>query len=255
MPDSRGGDREAIDRQHFDSIARAYTRKDEAASSRIARRFRLHATIGATGLPDEFTALEVGCGTGYAAEYLGERLVHYVGVDHSSELISIARIRHAGPRHEFHVGRAQDLDFDAQFDLAFVIGVLHHLEGVEDAVGAMFDALRPGGWVAVNEPQPNNPVIRAARRLRKRVDATYSDDQVEFRADQLRSMLVAAGFDRVETYPQGYVSTPFAEVPLPFPRVTAPLSTAAVRVDTWLGSRRWLPGLAWNCIAVGQKPD
>lgn len=255
MPDSIGGDREAIDREHFDSIAQTYTRKDEVPSSRIARRFRLDATIGATGLAGPFTALEVGCGTGYASEYLGDRLSRYVGVDHSSELIAIARDRHAGPRHEFRVGRAQDLDFESQFDSAFVIGVLHHLEDVENAVGAMFDALRPGGWVAVNEPQPNNPLIRAARQLRKRVDSTYSDDQVEFRADQLTSMLVAAGFGKVETCPQGYLSTPLAEVPLPFPRVTARLSTAAVRIDAWLGSHRWFRGLAWNCIAVGQKPD
>lgn len=245
---------ELTDREHFNSIAPLYVKKDETPSSRVARRFRLASTLDATGIGQTFDALEVGCGAGYSVDYLGDRLSSYVGVDHSEALISVAKKRHESTPYMFIAGRAQDLDFTNKFDIAFVIGVLHHLQDVETVLEAMFNALKPGGWIVVNEPQPDNPIVSVARRLRKRVDTSYQDDQVEFRPVELESMITNVGFGNVCTHPQGYLSTPFAEVPLPFPMITSRLASVAVRADVWLSSRAVWPKLAWNCIATGVKP-
>ena len=246
--------REVADRQHFDRIAASYTRKDEARSSRVARRHRLVATLSALDLPTRPDVLEVGCGAGYAVEYAAFELGRYVGIDHSEELVAIASERHRRTNVEFHAGRIQDLDEVGSFDCVFVIGVLHHLEDVPAALDRMFGALRPGGWLAVNEPQPGNPVVSAARKVRKRTDPTYSSEQVEFTASQLVAMFDAAGLEQVGTRPQGYLSTPFAEVPLPLGMITERVAEAAVCIDraieqTGIGSR-----LAWNCIATGRRP-
>jgi 2-polyprenyl-3-methyl-5-hydroxy-6-metoxy-1,4-benzoquinol methylase len=248
------GDRERADREHFDRIASSYTRKDESASSRVARRFRLESTVDSAGIGSGADYLEVGCGAGYAVEYLGGRVGSYVGIDHSAELVALATRRHASSRVTFRTGRVQDTDLDACFDCVFVIGVLHHLEGVEDALVRMVMALRPGGWLVVNEPQPNNPIAHLARRVRKRIDSTYSEDQVEFTPTELRVMFGSAGLVEVETRPQGFLSTPFAEVPLPVPALSVPIASAAVQVDRWLARRGFGASLSWNCIAVGRRP-
>jgi ubiquinone/menaquinone biosynthesis C-methylase UbiE len=247
-------DREQRDREHFDSIASSYTRKDEAASSRVARRFRLEATVGAVESQTVRRVLEVGCGAGYAVDYLGDGFDEYLGVDHSAALVAIANERHGREGVEFAAGRVQELGLAGGFDLVVVIGVLHHLDDVDTAVAEMVRSLKPGGWVAVNEPQPHNPIIRILRRVRKRVDKTYADDQVEFSPSELVEMFERHGLVDVETRPQGYLSTPFAEVPLPVGAVTARLAAVAVSVDRWLGNRRSLQRLAWNSVAVGRKP-
>lgn len=246
--------RESADREHFDRIAASYTRKDESRSSRVARRHRLVATLDAIDAPPLPNVLEVGCGAGYAVEYTPFEFGRYVGIDHSQELVSVAADRHGKPGVEFHAGRVQDLAEPGSFDVVFVIGVLHHLEDVGTALERMVAALRPGGWLVVNEPQPGNPVVSAARRVRKRVDKTYSADQVEFRSNELVSMFQAAGLDAVDVRPQGYLSTPFAEVPLPLGAVTSLVARAAVRSDRAIERRRLAARLAWNCIARGRRP-
>lgn len=247
--------RELADQAHFNRIVHSYTRKDEARSSRVARKQRLAATLGGLPLPNRPAVLEVGCGAGYAVDYAPFDLGRYFGIDHSEQLISVASDRHQRPGVEFRAGRIQDLESIGQFDCVFVIGVLHHLEQVDVALDRMVAALRPGGWLAVNEPQPANPLVSGARWVRKRVDKTYSPDQVEFRADELTAMFRAAGLINVETRPQGFLSTPFAEVPLPLPAITERLARAAVRIDQALERRRFGSGLAWNCVAVGQRPS
>lgn len=244
-------DRESRDRAHFDRIAATYTRKDEAPSSRVARRFRLESTIGDGPLG---AVLEVGCGAGYAVDYLGDRVADYVGVDHSEELVGAASARHGRGGVEFRSGRIQDLRLETSYDTVFVIGVLHHLDDVESALATMVASLRPGGWLRVNEPQPNNPVVRVLRRLRKRFDSTYADDQIEFSPGELLEMFARHGLVDVSTTPQGFLSTPFAEVPLPAGPLTKPLARAAVAIDRRLAERRFLRSVAWNCVAVGRKP-
>jgi SAM-dependent methyltransferase len=244
-------DRESRDRAHFDRIAATYTRKDEAPSSRVARRFRLDSTIGNGPLG---TVLEVGCGAGYAVDYLGDRVSDYLGVDHSDELVGIASACHGRDSVEFRSGRIQDLRLETQYETVLVIGVLHHLDDVESALATMVGSLRPGGWLRVNEPQPDNPVVRVLRRLRKRLDSTYAEDQIEFAPEELRKMFTRHGLVDVSTTPQGFLSTPFAEVPLPAPALSKPLARAAVAVDRRLAARKFLRPLAWNCVAVGRKP-
>lgn len=252
LPD--GVTREMADRAHFDRIAQAYTRKDTAPSSRVARAHRLASTLSAVNLPEEPDVLEVGCGAGYAVDYAPIRFGSYLGIDHSVELIEVARSRHSGSTVEFRSGRVQDVNFDATFDCVYVIGVLHHLEDVDEALARMVGSLRPGGWLVVNEPQPSNPVISVARRLRKRVDRTYSSDQVEFRANELEEMFLAAGLVDASVRAQGFLSTPFAEVPLPLGAVSARLVALTVKFDEWAERRGGAQSLAWNCVAAARRP-
>lgn len=246
----------ARDRELFDAIADRYARKDLLPASRAARRERLLRTLAAIPeLPERPAVLEIGCGAGYAADYLAGRYRSYLGIDHSRRLIEHARRRHANGVARFEVADAASLDDGQRYDLVLMIGVLHHLEDPLAALRTARRLLRPGGYVAANEPQPANPVVQLARALRKRIDSTYSEDQCTLSCRQLRSLYEAAALEQIRIVPQGLLSTPFAEVPAPAQWLSAPVSRLACRADRVLERPAALARrLSWNLVAVGRRP-
>ena len=249
-------DIERRDRELFDKIAAAYCRKDSARSSSIARQHRLMQTLKAVPEGESGNLLEVGCGAGYAARYLAGRFESYTGVDYSAELIRLADQENAGPNVEFITANVKEFKPSKYPDIIFAIGVLHHLDDLEEAVVGIVNMLRPGGWLVANEPSPANPLVNLARKARKKIDSAYSDEQVELSEQQLRTVFRNAGLESINVAPQGILSTPFAEVILPPQWLTAPISRLACALDA--GFERTLCGIAkrlsWNVIVAGQKP-
>jgi SAM-dependent methyltransferase len=247
--------RDERDRELFDRVADDYTRKDEVQSSRLARRLRLDQTFDAIGPARPVDVLEIGCGAGFATDYGRGRIRSYVGIDQSPELIALARRHHDSPGVEFAVRSVHELDAPESADVVLMIGVLHHLSDVDGALKRIVETLRPGGWLVANEPSPSNPLIHAARLVRKRVDRSYSSEQEEFTAAELRSFYERAGLRDVTITAQGFFSSPFAEVPLPFQRLTAPIAALAVRCDRWIGRHTspWMERIAWNLVAAGRR--
>jgi 2-polyprenyl-3-methyl-5-hydroxy-6-metoxy-1,4-benzoquinol methylase len=255
MADELNSRREAADRAHFDSIAERYSAKDEAPSSRPARRRRVERTVATLPVEGLGRVLEIGCGAGFGAEYLRGRFEQYVGIDHSRRLIEVAREKNSGHGVSFEASSIAEFDPESPFDVIFMIGVLHHLENPSVSVGAMVRWLRPGGFLVANEPQPGNPLIRVARRARARHDSCYSSEQEEISAGELRSLFRDAGLEEIEITAQGFASTPFAEIALKPYRLMAPLARSACAVDDWIEKRgsSWTRKLSWNLIACGHS--
>jgi SAM-dependent methyltransferase len=249
-------DRPSRDRALFDSIAESYVRKDLLAAHREARRQRLWQTIGYLHLSPEHEIIELGCGAGFAAEYLKGEYRHYVGVDHSEQLIDFARKHNTTESAEFFVGDITDLSLQNKFDRAFVIGVLHHVGDPVEALLKIRAVLKPGALFAVNEPSRANPLVQTARWVRTLSSRDYSDEQIQYRAKDLRGQLIDAGFVDCRLFGQGLLSTPFAEVAMPLQAIMHPLSRCACAVDRIFEES--LPGLArslaWNLICVGRNP-
>lgn len=252
MPDHR----EASDREHFDSIAEQYGAKDLAPSCRPARQQRLDQTIAAVPGAAFNRVLEVGCGAGFAARYLEGRFRQYTGIDHSRRLIEFAAGNNPGQRVRFQASSIEDFEPSGRFDLILMVGVVHHLEDAEQSLKKIVRWLEPGGYLVANEPSPANPLVHAARVARERLDRSYSSEQEEISAGRLRSMLEGAGLQHVTITPQGFFSTPFAEVVVKPYLITAPLARAACAVDGVLEkpSWSWLKGLSWNLIGCGRSP-
>lgn len=247
--------RSEIDRKLFDRIAGQYARKDLLPAQRIARQHRLRQTIASVNFPIG-KVLEIGCGAGFAADYLSGMYEEYVGIDYSSELIDFAKNCNERPNACFLVADINDFDTDERFDLVFMIGVLHHLEDPVNSMVRIGRLLKPSGWIIANEPQSGNPLITIARAIRKRVDPTYSPDQDEYSRGQLLEIFRQVGLTQLSTIPQGIFSTPIAEIAMPLQTLITPLSYAACAVDGFLENyiRRLLYPVAWNLIAVGRKP-
>jgi len=243
------------ERAHFDAIAEKYVKKDMYPPSRAARKLRVRQTVSGiknSGMPD---ILEVGCGAGYGAEYLRGRYRTFTGIDFSKGLIDLAESIHRYPDaaflredlYRYHPGR--------KFDLIVIIGVLHHMEDIPRSLNLCRDLLKPGGTIAVNEPQDANPLVRRVRKLRAKYDSTYSPDQEQLDRKELARLFREAGFTGITRRPQGFFSTPFAEVMLKPSFVFLPLSMAGCLLDRFLERvfGGFLQGLSWNIIVQGRR--
>jgi len=243
------------DRELFNSIAGQYCRKDLLPAQRVARQCRLGQTLRGIVSGSDIAVLEVGCGAGFAVEYLRGSYLQYVGVDHSDALIELARKYHSGEGIRFENADIMTFETDGRFDVILMIGVLHHFEEICGAMKRMVKLLKPGGWLVANEPQPGNPIIRIARWIRKQVDSGYSAEQRELSADELRRLFGECGLHDVRLSPQGLFSTPFAEVAMPAQWLVTPLSRFACTADRLIERSLGplLYPLSWNLVAAGRK--
>jgi hypothetical protein len=93
------------------------------------------------------------------------------------------------------------------------------------------------------------------RVIRKKVDSAYSEDQREYNEAELRDLFKQSGYMDIATYPQGFFSTPFAEVAMPMQRLATSLAQTACKLDGKLesGNSTILKKLAWNLVVAGRK--
>ncbi len=248
-------EQQARDRALFDAISDDYCRKDMLPASRRARRQRLERTLSRIPLGPRARVFEVGCGAGFAASYLHGRYGSYLGIDPSAGLIDLARKHNAKPRARFETAELGSMAAGEPFDVIFMIGVLHHIPQIEQLMPRVGSLLRPGGWLAVNEPQSGNPLIRAARGVRQRLERGYSDEQEQFSYRELVRLLERAGLSEIRVVPQGLLSTPFAEAMMRPAWLARPMSALACALDPplerLLGTLgRWV---SWNLIGTGRK--
>jgi 2-polyprenyl-3-methyl-5-hydroxy-6-metoxy-1,4-benzoquinol methylase len=243
------------DRDLFDQIAAKYLKKDLVPSSRRARKMRLFQTLRHCPQMPELDMLEVGCGTGFAADYLAGAYRSYTGLDYSQELIRYARARHTRPNVTFQAIDFYQFSPAQSYDSIFLIGVLHHMTDIPAAVNKCASLLKPGGCLVVNEPQSVNILFHALRKIRAKIDQAYSDEQEELTECQLTSLFRQAGLVQVSSAPQGFLSTPFAEVVIPPQVVSTLLSRLACSLDAILEDLPYgfLKKISWNIIVKGEK--
>ena len=97
------------------------------------------------------SVLDVGCATGALIKYLKQRFadMHFVGVDVSGELISIAKKK--VPNASFLVGGVHDLQsiVDEKFDVVLCFGVIGIFDErkAEEAVDQMIHSTKNNGFV------------------------------------------------------------------------------------------------------------
>jgi SAM-dependent methyltransferase len=198
------------------------------------------ALLESAGLPDR-PLLEIGCGAGANLEHLGARRGS-LGVDSSPG--KLAQARAALPRVGFVRGDAAALPVaDASFDAVLVRDVLHHVVDRAAVLAEAARVLRPGGALAVIEPNRWSPLILAQAALIAEERGALAGD-----AARLRRELAAAGLtDVVVRHAQ----------PLPLARVVThprlPLGLGFARGPLGAVERlagRLLPRAAWMVVVA-----
>lgn len=109
-------------------------------------------TLNYCSLSQGARVLDVGCGTGRWVRRLEERGLSVVGIDQSSEMLSLARKR--GTLSPMVSGEVQNLPFrDESFECVSAVTVIQHIPPQEQvrALSEMVRVLRPGGYLFLIE--------------------------------------------------------------------------------------------------------
>jgi SAM-dependent methyltransferase len=190
---------ETSSQPEFDAVARDYDAqlnqglqltgesKEYFASSRIAFVRSLLRDQWQPGA----RVLDYGCGTGTAAPYIREILqpAAQVGCDLSLDSINEARRLHSGSGAAFC--DLTQVSSQQRFDLVYCNGVFHHIAPAErpGAMRQVAALLRPGGWFALWENNPWNPMTRL---IMSRVP--FDRDAILLTPPETRRLLHEAGF-------------------------------------------------------------
>ena len=104
------------------------------------------------------TVLDLGCGTGYLAKLLSDKVGpegKVVAVDPDGERLKIAREKHFASNIEYI--QADDQTFPSgQYDLVFANQVIHWIPDQKAVLKRVYDNLRPGGQFAFTTDVDNS---------------------------------------------------------------------------------------------------
>lgn len=245
--------REEKDNQLFNRIAEKYGRKDLVSSSSLARKFQLESLLEFVnreyGKRKFETVLEVGCGVGASSYYLEGKYNNYIGVDYSSQFIELAKNRYGKEGVEYRCSNIKDLKLEKIPDLILGVGVLHHITDLQKAINDLVEISGNDTVFAFIEPNSENLLIQFMRRLRKKIDKTYSEDQIYFSKKELEHIFSDSGFNVAKTKCQGYLSPPFAQIILRPQFLFKPVSILSIFIDKIIQSY-FDSSLAWNLMIV-----
>jgi ubiquinone/menaquinone biosynthesis C-methylase UbiE len=171
--------------------------------------------LSAAGITAQDRVLDLGCGIGNILIALAERTAFEhaaIGVDVSPALIDLGQreVRNAGldDRIKLQVAPATSLPFgDGRFDVVLTSHVIKHLDNdvLTRALREVARVLRPGGrlllWEFKKSPL-SAPLFISARTTGLPPPFTLRTEAT------LRSVLLAAGFARVDHVPTGFFLLP-----------------------------------------------
>jgi SAM-dependent methyltransferase len=140
-----------------------------------------------SGIPDDSSVLDLGCGNGRLSGVLSDQGHHgqYLGLDSSQELLALAEAEsNHGSAKFIHADIARELYREVapgKFDYIFAFAVLHHIPGYESRkklLNEIHESIKPSGsftfsvWNFLDSP-----------KLRKRIvpweEVELSEDQLE----------------------------------------------------------------------------
>lgn len=153
-----------------------------------------HALFGSTFTAQALIAMadptwavvDMGCGTGSAAELLAPWVGSVIGIDREPAMLQAARDRLKGvPCVEFIEADATDLPLkDDSADVVLIVLLLHHLTDPNAAINEAARILRPGGKVIV---------IDMVTHERDEYRVTMGHQHFGFNADELAEMAERSG--------------------------------------------------------------
>jgi ArsR family transcriptional regulator len=141
-----------------------------------------------------WTVGDLGCGTGQAAAAIAPFVTHVIAVDGSSPMLQAAKKRLNGIANvELRRGDLEELPIDdARLDAAMLTLVLHHLPAPETALNEVARVMKPGARLMLVDMLPHD---------RDNYRQQFGHVWLGFSEDQVRRLLVDAGFENVRFAP------------------------------------------------------
>lgn len=128
--------------------------------------------------------------------------IDYQGFDYCSNLVS--KVNSSRPQLKVNVGDVTKFSPSESYDLAVVIGGLHHVyRHTDDVLKRIYDSLNPNGLLICLEPTQNNPVFKMIRdRIYKKNNLFDEDTEQAFDLNSLNKSFNSAGFKILDqSYP------------------------------------------------------
>jgi ArsR family transcriptional regulator len=181
--------RQTKSREFFESAAGQW---DKLREELFGRASHLQALPGL--LDPQWTVGDLGCGTGHAASALAPFVHRVLAVDRSGEMLQAARRRlREYPNVEVRRGELESLPIgEGELDAATLLLVLHHVSGPADALREAARVLKPGGRILICDMLPHE-----REEYRQQMGHIW----LGFGEDQMRGLLVDAGFSGVKIVP------------------------------------------------------
>ena len=110
--------------------------------------------------------LDAGCGPGTYGIMLAQKGNEVTGVEISPGAVNVAnqRAHEKGVKFSAQAGDLENLPFkDNYIDVCFCAWVLHHFPDIDTAVSELVRVLKPGGRIAITEPNESNLAVRFSR--------------------------------------------------------------------------------------------
>lgn len=161
-----------------------------------ATRFRiLWSFIQATGSRTG-ALIDCGSGSGELVAELERRNLTAVGIDISETAVEYARSTHPSSRFVCHSVEERPWPIpESSFDYATCFEVIEHLLRPTELLRGAYEALRPGGYLALTTPYHGLIKNIAIALLRFERHFNVRGDHIRFFTDHsLRSMVSEAGF-------------------------------------------------------------
>src|SRR5438105_13657331 len=136
--------------------------------------------------------LDIGCGTGALADYVGSN--RYTGVDQDEESIAIAK--NLFPAHRFlTTAQFASSPNENQFERIIGLAVIEHVEDPQKWLAWVRTLLKPAGQVVLTTPHPS---VRCLHEFGARIDLFSREGAKEHRElidrDRMIQLAAASGF-------------------------------------------------------------
>ena len=154
----------------------------------------VHLSALAALAHEEWTAGDLGCGTGQVSAALAPFVTHVIGVDSSAAMLQAAKRRLSGfDNIDLRRGELEALPIDDErLDAAVLMLVLHHVPDPQKALAEAARVLKPGGRIIVGDMLPHDR--ESYRQQMGHVWLGFSDELIA-------AMLSEAGFRGVRAVP------------------------------------------------------
>ena len=174
----------------------------ESEGTRIRGIRRAQMVLDRMDSRTEKSVLEIGCGTGRAANYIAEKSsMNVLGIDLCVPFIETARLTYRLPNLKFDVldfNKPDDLK-SSKFDYITGNGILHHLYyHLDEALVNIRMLLKENGKIIFMEPNVQNPLAYLIFRnpyLRKKF--RLEPDEMAFSKKYISNKLQKAGYKNI----------------------------------------------------------
>ena len=188
---------------YADLGARWYTAQDTPIALLRAESRHRNPWIAAEIGTAPCDVLDLGCGAGFLANYLGDHGHRVTGIDTTPENLTLARQYDRTGRVTYAVGDARALPFpDNSFDVVCAMDLLEHVDAPERLIAEAGRVLRPSGllffhtfnrnWLA------NLIVIKGVELFVKNTPKDLHVLRMFLTPDEVAAMLRARDFELIE---------------------------------------------------------